>query len=1566
MSEVCFNKILTPRRALNRAARRSILAACCALGIARQGLAADTTYFYQGTGTGTWDTTSGVWATPTSGNLPLTQWVNSATSDATFAVNESGITIGTNITANILTFTQSSSVTFQGSNTLTLNSIFNQVGSQAINFTNPIASPGQLVIHGVTYPNTNGKGVSLLADTNQLNGGVLLTGGSVYFTFGNSANHYEVDPSHPGTVPAPINSPGGIVPGSTAQNGPIMLTSIEGPGNSFPAITVDGNGSTVGLASIKVNDYVLPNPVVLNPSNASNFYTAIGAGSVADSGTVASGPFPAYATINFAGQISGNGSVIISNDFYGGGGKGFTIFSNPNNNYTGQTIVNNNGQNYLTFQVGAQGAIPASSDLVFGAKSVGQAIGDTSISGKQIGAIDLNGFDTTVKSLSSDVASNLYVLGITNTNNHATDPSLTSGPHATDASQTSTLTIDSQGSVNNTFFQGNITDGSDFLTQANATTGVYKGPYAGAASNYLLPANGLKVALKLAPTNAGVLTLNATNGSTGVTPNAVDLGYSGGTTVGGGSLYVNGAMTAPSGSTVSQVLVTSPIAGHVAVFGGTGTINPDVHVQSGATLAPGSAPAPLATGSGTSFSALPTAFNIGSLTVKNLTMNGGSQFNFVINDGSATAVAGTGFGNLAFSAGGSFTEDASVTAGNPIFVHPLGTFTSFANYKNATWNLATMPVGSVLSNIVLDTRAGYSPLPAALLAGGTFSVGTVGTNLNLIFTPSPTVTALQYSGPAAGTWNSVPANTIWTDLVHGAGSTFYADPGNVLFATPTANTTVTIQGAGVSPASVIFTNAAQSGSVTVSYTLAGGSINGAAPLSLNGSGHIILAGTNAYTGGTGISGGGTIETQVSGALGTGDVSIYNGTWNSTSADQTYPLNVQVLGSAAATPATVSAIQTGPLTGPASGNLTITGNISGSGALTKTGVGTLQLNGNLSQNGGLNVNAGKLIINGIVSYTGTTTVAANAGVEYQTATNATIGFQSSAVLNGNLTFDNLSNVTFSPGTYSGTGQLIVKTSGTLIQGVGGVIGGSPVDLSNGITLNPGNAPSFQIYFGMAGNGNKIWLRGPISGNGDVFFGAGPGQGGGANIDLYGNSTYTGGTHLDTGGMAIVTLQTNNALPTTTTLTFGSNGQGAGFMDLNGHAQTLAMIQTDPLGGGFGGLEDTAGGGVLTVNGSTSGEFKALIAGIFTLNVAMQNHAVLDLSYQGSNNGGTSFGNVYGGQTNVTSGVLRFSNSLAFSPNQNLSLNGGVLEIHANGFGNFMQNLGSGANQVQIAGGTSGFSAFGSVPAVFNLGGSGATVVWGSSFFQPTTLVLNEVTATNTLDFQNNIDLNGAARTVTVNSTLAGTDATISGSISGTGGFTKTGPGNLILTGVNTYNGTTTVTGGKMTIAHNTSLPQNSAVNLSGGGKLVISSGLSAVKLSSLTISGTATAPTATLDLTNGGLVLPYASGGAGLTATTYKQVIAARGNADSNGLFDYSGMGITSSTAAASDVAAGFDKFGSGRHQQCGPGGDRREPPLHHVRRRHRRFNKRRSGALHVHGRHQPRRQDQHRRLQLYR
>lgn len=163
----------------------------------------------------------------------------------------------------------------------------------------------------------------------------------------------------------------------------------------------------------------------------------------------------------------------------------------------------------------------------------------------------------------------------------------------------------------------------------------------------------------------------------------------------------------------------------------------------------------------------------------------------------------------------------------------------------------------------------------------------------------------------------------------------------------------------------------------------------------------------------------------------------------------------------------------------------------------------------------------------------------------------------------------------------------------------------------------------------------------------------------------------------------------------------------------------------------------------------------------------------------------------GPVAVNGGVLRANDGVGLSTSVNLPLNGGVWESGAN----ITRTLGTGANQVQLAG-YSGFSANGANINV-NLN-TGATLVWGSTAgFSPTNLVLNETTAGNQLTFQNALNLNGADRTFSVNANTAVFSGNI-GNSSGTAGIVKNGAGTLTLTGTNTFNGGLTVNAGGLTV------------------------------------------------------------------------------------------------------------------------------------------------------------------------
>jgi len=192
--------------------------------------------------------------------------------------------------------------------------------------------------------------------------------------------------------------------------------------------------------------------------------------------------------------------------------------------------------------------------------------------------------------------------------------------------------------------------------------------------------------------------------------------------------------------------------------------------------------------------------------------------------------------------------------------------------------------------------------------------------------------------------------------------------------------------------------------------------------------------------------------------------------------------------------------------------------------------------------------------------------------------------------------------------------------------------------------------------------------------------------------------------------------------------------------------------------------------------------------------------------------------YGGVTLLNEGVLRLRTSNALGTN-NLNISGGILELAG---GNVSRALGTGYNQVQVHG-TSGFSAFGA-GRTMTIGSGGRMITWGSTYFDPDVLVLNNISANSTLTFANALDLNGADRAINVLSTnLAAHYAVIPYAITNSGAtpasLIKGGPGTLRLDGVNTYDGSTIITGGVLRIGNNTlyssALPS---------GNLVLSNGI----------------------------------------------------------------------------------------------------------------------------------------------
>jgi autotransporter-associated beta strand protein len=176
------------------------------------------------------------------------------------------------------------------------------------------------------------------------------------------------------------------------------------------------------------------------------------------------------------------------------------------------------------------------------------------------------------------------------------------------------------------------------------------------------------------------------------------------------------------------------------------------------------------------------------------------------------------------------------------------------------------------------------------------------------------------------------------------------------------------------------------------------------------------------------------------------------------------------------------------------------------------------------------------------------------------------------------------------------------------------------------------------------------------------------------------------------------------------------------------------------------------------------------------------------------------------------------------------NNGILELNS---GDFTRAIGSAANGIVFYSGGAGFSAYGA-DRVVNIGGASAALSWGSGNFlaSASKLILGSPYANATVDFQNPLGLNGGNQTVEVQSqNVTGVGGKISGVISGTGSFSKTGQGILTLSAANTYTGPTFVKAGTLLVSG--SINGSAAVSVDANAELKLT-GAGAVSGTTLTL------------------------------------------------------------------------------------------------------------------------------------
>jgi fibronectin-binding autotransporter adhesin len=722
---------------------------------------------------------------------------------------------------------------------------------------------------------------------------------------------------------------------------------------------------------------------------------------------------------------------------------------------------------------------------------------------------------------------------------------------------------------------------------------------------------------------------------------------------------------------------------------------------------------------------------------------------------------------------------------------------------------------------------------------------------------------------SSGTWDGMTAN--WT-----GGGTIYADPDTVTFANSlTANSTVTVQGAGVSPGSMTINN-----TTAFKYTFSGGSINGSGYLT-NTAGTTELSASNGYSGGTYINGGTLIADNDStlGSAGVG-INFAGGTLE------------------------------------AGGAITSTRSIA-----VNTGGGTFLPNGFDSQTSGgatigdvFNVNGtGTLEIDGAVSFTTGSPGALNIGSDGSQPT-VILGASGTISQINNSTYEGKLVVTGTPrlnvdanSTISGAGEIDITNPGTLqnvmttgstmvtystydtgvaITNASGDPGGTidvPIHLnSTGMSFtaadvtnpNPSCVGTFTASIGGT-KGGTIDIAGEISGNSDLNIANAPNGGGGIGTTILGAvNDYTGTTLINTNGSVLLAVP--GAIPAGSDVIFGtiSGAEGATTeVDLDGTTQTWASLSS----GEFGHAADESisnnysfNSATLVIDGSISpaNKFKGSIS---------DGLGGISLVKDGTNTIGLSGTNTYSGGTTLNNGTITASNDDNIGNlTSGLTFDGGTLGVTGSLLSPFLSSrpitVNAGGGTIDVAATTS-----------YTLTASPA-ISWGGTLnFTDTGLaVITQTSGTISV---------AAGSTLNV---AAGANLTVSGNGGYTDPFTDNtgGPTN----------------GNHVAVVNNGSLTVNGGLNstvagITGTGTLTIGDGINTNTLAlanngapssvgSLSILGNSA-----LDIGNNKLIISYSSPATDPIASI-EQWIA-------NGFYGTPGPQIISSSIASDDAASGL-------------------------------------------------------------
>ncbi|KTQ40089.1 autotransporter-associated beta strand repeat-containing protein [Salmonella enterica] len=651
------------------------------------------------------------------------------------------------------------------------------------------------------------------------------------------------------------------------------------------------------------------------------------------------------------------------------------------------------------------------------------------------------------------------------------------------------------------------------------------------------------------------------------------------------------------------------------------------------------------------------------------------------------------------------------------------TLTWYADRDNAaidahgTFNLAdaddSFTVNTVLENV--DANSGWNGQSLTKTGAGTLIL-----NAENTYTGSTTIsegTLIATNVEALGTGNVTDNATLemntggdFDNAISGSGQVVKSGDETLTLSGANSYTGGTTISGGTLVASNV--EALGTGDITDNATLelnAGGdfanNIGGTGSVVKSGDKTLTLSGSNTYTGGTTISGGTLVASNVE-ALGSGDVTD----------NATLEMN----------------------TGGDFAN-----NIGGTGSVVKSGDETLTLSGANSYTGGTTISGGTLVASNVEAL-GTGDVTDNATLELNTGGD----------------FDNA---------ISGSGQVVKSGDKTLtLSGINSYTGGTTISggtlvASNVDALGSGDVTdNATLELNTGGDFDNA-----IGGTGSVV------KSGDKTLTLSGANSYTGGTTISGGTLVATNVDALGSGDVTDDATLELNTGGTFDNAISGSGQvvksgddvltlsgansysggtlisdgTLVASNVEALGTG-----DVTDDAVLELN--TGGDFDNAISG--SGQVVKSGDDVLTLS--GANS--------YSGGTLISDGTLVASNVEALGTGD--VTDDATLELNTGG--DFINNIG-GTGRVEKSGDD-------------KLTLSGSNTYTGGTLISSGTLVANDVNALGTGDVTDNATL------------MLNTGGDFTNNIGGTGRVEKSGDDALTLSGSNTYTGGTLISGGTL--------------------------------------------------------------------------------------------------------------------------------------------------------------------------